>query len=127
MNTRTIQSAVESLPPYGKRIPQLHAGHIIVAIDGVPVGEPVLVTDVTYSEEGDLLVVDLEGQDMPGFILDDSSVEVLEPIQPEPGQGGQWKGCSTCYSIGGGFGPRHQPSSMCRSGKRPHCTCDACF
>lgn len=25
------------------------------------------------------------------------------------------------------FQPSHKPSSMCRSGKRPHCTCDACF
>lgn len=26
-----------------------------------------------------------------------------------------------------GFGPAHEPSSNCKSGKRPHCTCDACF
>lgn len=25
------------------------------------------------------------------------------------------------------FGSAHEPSRMCRSGKRPHCTCDACF
>lgn len=25
------------------------------------------------------------------------------------------------------FAPSHKPSPMCRSGKRPHCTCDACF
>lgn len=23
--------------------------------------------------------------------------------------------------------PSHKPSSSCKSGKRPHCTCDACF
>lgn len=25
------------------------------------------------------------------------------------------------------FYPNHKPSSMCESGKHPHCTCDACF
>lgn len=25
------------------------------------------------------------------------------------------------------FMPPHDPNSRCRSGKRPHCTCDACF
>jgi hypothetical protein len=24
-------------------------------------------------------------------------------------------------------GPGHEPSSMCRSGKRPHCSCSACW
>ena len=35
--------------------------------------------------------------------------------------------CPSCrvYSIFGG--PSHNPSPMCRSGKRPHCTCDACW
>lgn len=26
-----------------------------------------------------------------------------------------------------GPGPWHEPSSACKSGKRPHCTCDYCF
>jgi hypothetical protein len=25
------------------------------------------------------------------------------------------------------FMPRHNPNPRCRSGGRPHCTCDACF
>ena len=25
------------------------------------------------------------------------------------------------------FCPNHKPSKNCKSGKRPHCTCDACF
>lgn len=25
------------------------------------------------------------------------------------------------------FQPRHDPNPRCRSGKRAHCTCDACF
>ena len=25
------------------------------------------------------------------------------------------------------FAPRHTASSRCRSGKRPHCTCDTCW
>ena len=25
------------------------------------------------------------------------------------------------------FAPNHRPNAHCRSGKRPHCTCDACF
>lgn len=27
----------------------------------------------------------------------------------------------------GPMGPRHTASDRCRSGKRPHCTCDTCF
>jgi hypothetical protein len=25
------------------------------------------------------------------------------------------------------FMPHHKPSSMCESGKHPHCSCDTCF
>lgn len=25
------------------------------------------------------------------------------------------------------FAPRHTPSEFCRSGSKPHCTCDSCF
>ncbi len=46
--------------------------------------------------------------------------------------------CKTCQSIyyphlkdgkdiWSIFAPRHKPSNMCQSGKRPHCTCDTCF
>ena len=31
------------------------------------------------------------------------------------------------YQCAGQPGPGHWPSPMCRSGKRPHCTCDACY
>jgi hypothetical protein len=35
--------------------------------------------------------------------------------------------CETCREINGGFGPRHEASINCRSGKHAHCTCDTCF
>lgn len=40
--------------------------------------------------------------------------------------------CETCREVTrhptlDPFMPSHKPSSMCRSGKRPHCTCSACF
>ena len=35
--------------------------------------------------------------------------------------------CRECRVNGIFGGPGHQPSSCCRSGKRPHCTCVACF
>lgn len=42
--------------------------------------------------------------------------------------------CETCQSYkkallknGTYFGPSHSASQFCRSGKRPHCTCDTCF
>ena len=37
--------------------------------------------------------------------------------------------CSTCDEIktSGGFGPRHEASPNCQSGKHSHCTCDTCF
>ena len=40
------------------------------------------------------------------------------------------EGCSTCEHIkndNGGFGPSHDASHGCESGKRDHCTCDFCF
>ena len=39
----------------------------------------------------------------------------------------QVEGCEECAINSVFGGPRHNPSSHCRSGKRPHCTCDACF
>jgi hypothetical protein len=38
------------------------------------------------------------------------------------------KGCPACAELArGSFGPSHDPSPRCESGKRPHCTCDVCF
>lgn len=38
------------------------------------------------------------------------------------------EGCATCAELArGSFGPSHDPSPRCESGKRPHCTCDICF
>ena len=38
------------------------------------------------------------------------------------------EGCPTCAELArGSFGPSHDPSPRCESGKRPHCTCDICF
>jgi hypothetical protein len=35
--------------------------------------------------------------------------------------------CDYCLEVSVFGGPRHEPSSMCRSGKRAHCTCRACY
>lgn len=35
--------------------------------------------------------------------------------------------CDTCKSVSVFGGPPHYGSPRCRSGKRPHCTCDTCF
>lgn len=35
--------------------------------------------------------------------------------------------CAYCQDPRNAGGPGHFPSSMCRSGGRPHCTCDTCF
>lgn len=39
------------------------------------------------------------------------------------------EGCPTCEAIekSGGFGPYHNASKYCESGKYNHCTCDTCF
>lgn len=39
-------------------------------------------------------------------------------------------GCATCERIKtqhGGFGPDHDASERCESGKFSHCSCDTCF
>jgi len=50
-------------------------------------------------------------------------------IEPQPERRVYVEGCTMCESIGkGGFGPPHDASPHCNSGKRSHCTCDeACF
>jgi hypothetical protein len=37
--------------------------------------------------------------------------------------------CSQCEYIAanGGFGPPHNASPKCESGRHSHCTCDTCF
>lgn len=38
------------------------------------------------------------------------------------------EGCATCAELArGSFGPYHDPSPRCESGKHPHCTCGTCF
>lgn len=48
----------------------------------------------------------------------------------------KWRSdCATCVHYGGDnpdpdgilFWPSHDASRMCKSGSRPHCTCDGCF
>ena len=37
-------------------------------------------------------------------------------------------GCPGCIQrMETGMGPAHYASPRCRSGKRPHCSCDTCF
>lgn len=35
--------------------------------------------------------------------------------------------CEYCNKYKGHMAPNHFASRMCKSGKRNHCTCDACF
>jgi hypothetical protein len=35
--------------------------------------------------------------------------------------------CATCLEQSVFGGPSHEASPRCRSGRRPHCTCDTCF
>jgi hypothetical protein len=39
------------------------------------------------------------------------------------------QGCPTCAELAttSHWGPYHDSSPRCESGKRPHCTCDICF
>jgi len=49
-------------------------------------------------------------------------------IEPKPPKRIYVEGCKACAAIGkGGFGPPHDASDSCESGKREHCTCDTCF
>jgi len=41
-----------------------------------------------------------------------------------PNAGTTYEPCAECAE---GTPVPHIPSSSCRSGKRPHCTCEACF
>ena len=42
----------------------------------------------------------------------------------------KFPGCAECkrrIETGNYAGPGHEPSGLCRSGKRPHCSCDFCY
>ena len=58
----------------------------------------------------------------------DGEVVVCFPSSARPVK---WRsGCDTCQqygSSGNDFFPSHDAMSHCRSGRRPHCTCDGCF
>jgi len=66
-----------------------------------------------------------------GFPLQDEGPgmkELFHDLQVEQEEAKARKGCATCAELArGSFGPRHDPSPRCESGKRPHCTCDICF
>lgn len=51
----------------------------------------------------------------------------VEP--PKWGRNGEngWWWCEPCKRWQAQGGPAHYFSPYCRSGKRPHCTCDTCF
>ena len=40
---------------------------------------------------------------------------------------GECKYCDELREKGQNFAPPHDPSSMCASGRRNHCSCDGCF
>jgi hypothetical protein len=43
------------------------------------------------------------------------------------GNNKQHPDCDYCLYVSVFGGPDHNASAMCRSGKKPHCTCRACF
>lgn len=53
--------------------------------------------------------------------------EFKQPMMAKFGNDSSYPGCQDCllYSVIGG--PSHAASSRCRSGRKPHCTCDTCF
>lgn len=64
------------------------------------------------------------GTERPKFKLDDFQKMVLE------NQARENPTCSTCLDYlnrGVYFSPRHKASSLCRSGRRNHCSCSTCF
>jgi hypothetical protein len=44
-----------------------------------------------------------------------------------PGPTPEQIACSTCQDPAQRGGPSHTPSQNCKSGKRPHCSCDTCY
>lgn len=71
-----------------------------------------------------------ENGQMTRLIQTDESLERLSQ-RPETQRRQRLRGnCPTCEKAkrnGHPFHPPHDPSPNCKSGKRPHCTCDACF
>lgn len=61
--------------------------------------------------------------------------QIWTPDDPQPDCGERHRrrivmeeGCETCAELArGSWGPSHDASPRCESGKRPHCTCDICF
>ena len=59
-------------------------------------------------------------------------LEQVEALRANPARRhklapGECQSCDREREAGTSFHPSHDASSYCESGKRPHCTCDACF
>ncbi len=52
---------------------------------------------------------------------------VTEQAKKKFGNNARHPECDYCLTVSVFGGPSHENSSLCRSGKRPHCTCSACF
>lgn len=53
--------------------------------------------------------------------------QMHDRTQPPGGDYRAWYWCVHCRRWQPAGGPQHDPSRMCRSGGRAHCSCDACF
>jgi len=73
------------------------------------------------------------GGSVNSFPTKEEALAMVEELRPDFLPGAIFRvvegSCPTCVEIkaNGGFGPRHNASTRCESGKYPHCTCDTCF
>lgn len=60
-------------------------------------------------------------------LLDTWKEEDYEHLRMEVDEHPECVTCRNMLETGDRFGPTHEPSGRCRSGRKPHCTCAACF
>jgi len=78
---------------------------------------------VVLKKTGDLEPIP-EGLSFGEHELEDGRTVVINGLG-----GANWRSdCAQCERQGkGAFAPSHDAMPRCKSGQRPHCTCDACF
>ena len=75
-----------------------------------------------YSPEEALKAATSEADMLPALSQDERVRRIARAVEVA-----ERNKCLYCARVLVSGGPSHETSSMCRSGRRPHCTCRACF
>ena len=90
------------------------------------VNEGRVAADKAHSEWWALYMKDPKSEETK--VADEHSKAILADVLKQFGvRNPKHPDCDRCFTGSVFGGPGHYASRFCRSGQRPHCTCDTCF